>query len=71
MTGVCDACGGELYRRDDDQPETVKQRLIEYHKQTAPVVEFYRSRGKLCTVDGEATPDEVFQSLTGCMGAEA
>jgi len=71
VEGVCDACGGELYRRDDDKPETVRQRLVEYNKLTAPVVEFYRKRGDLQSVNGNASPDEVFQSLTQLMGAEA
>ena len=44
---VCDQCGGELYQRDDDQPETVRHRLEVYADQTAPLIEFYTSRGQL------------------------
>lgn len=50
--GVCDRCGGELTIRKDDMPETVKHRLEIYHQQTEPLVEFYKNRGKLKTVDG-------------------
>lgn len=45
--GVCDRCGGELVTRKDDEPATVLDRLKAYHEQTEPLVEFYRSRGKL------------------------
>ncbi|MGN0975646.1 MAG: adenylate kinase [Gemmiger sp.] len=45
--GVCDRCGGELVIRKDDEPATVLDRLKAYHEQTEPLVEFYRSRGKL------------------------
>ena len=40
--GVCDECGGELYQRDDDRPETVRARLRVYHEQTAPLIDYYR-----------------------------
>ena len=51
--GVCDKCGGELYQRDDDKPETVGRRLEVYEKQTAPLIEFYRSRGLLKEISGD------------------
>ncbi|MFO7171984.1 MAG: adenylate kinase [Bacillota bacterium] len=50
--GVCDRCGGELVHRSDDNPETVRARLAEYHAKTAPLIEYYRSRGLLREVDG-------------------
>ena len=62
-SGVCDACGGELYQREDDKPEVVRERLAVYHKQTAPLVGYYKNKGVLTTVDGERTPDEVFKDL--------
>lgn len=43
--GICDACGSELVLRDDDKPETVKNRLDVYHKQTQPLIDFMRQRG--------------------------
>ena len=50
--GVCDACGGELYQRDDDKPETVRARLKVYHQQTSPLIDYYRQAGLLVEVDG-------------------
>ncbi|MDP6059359.1 MAG: adenylate kinase [Pirellulaceae bacterium] len=57
--GVCDACGGELYERDDDKAEVVTQRIQIYSDETEPVVEYYRSGGKLREIDGEASIDVV------------
>ena len=51
--GVCDRCGGGLIIRKDDEPETVLERLDVYHKQTAPLIEFYSQRGVLSTVKGQ------------------
>ena len=42
--GICDACGGELILRDDDKPETVKQRLTVYHDRTQPLIDYYTKR---------------------------
>ena len=53
--GVCDACGAELTIRKDDQPETVRNRLAVYHKETEPLKDFYKTRGKLKTVDNQPT----------------
>lgn len=57
--GVCDACGGELYQRDDDKPETVRRRLQVYHEQTKPLVEYYEDRGLLRRVAGTGEVTEV------------
>lgn len=57
--GKCDACGTDLVMRDDDRPETVRQRLETYRKQTEPLIEYYAGRGVLVRVDGNGTPDEV------------
>ncbi len=51
--GVCDACGGELYQRDDDNPATVRARLKTFHVQTEPLIQFYRDAGRLTEVPGE------------------
>jgi adenylate kinase len=61
--GVCDACGAKLIIRDDDRPETVRQRLKTYTEQTAPLVDYYRRQGLLVRVDGGGTPDEVRSRL--------
>lgn len=59
-SGVCDVCGGtEFIRREDDKAETVKARLEAYHRQTAPLLPYYKARGVLKTVDGMAPIDEV------------
>lgn len=52
-------CNGEIYQRDDDAPESVQQRLRVYEKQTAPLLEYYRQRGSLVTVDGTGAPESV------------
>ncbi len=63
--GICDACGGELYLRDDDREDTVRRRLEVYRRLTEPVVDHYRSCGLLRRVDGLAPPDAVYRSLLG------
>ena len=67
--GVCDACGSELVLRDDDKPETVKNRLKVYHEQTQPLIDYYKEKGVLHTVDGTQTMEAVFQSITKILGA--
>ena len=51
--GICNVCGGELVIRKDDEPETVMNRLKVYHKQTEPLKDYYKSCGKLITVEGQ------------------
>ncbi len=53
VEGKCDFCGGELTIRADDAPETVKNRLLTYHRDTEPLKAFYAERGKLRTVDNQ------------------
>lgn len=62
--GICDACGGELYQRADDQEATVKNRLDVYLAQTKPLIDYYKEKGKLLMVDGQQDIDEVFQNIT-------
>jgi adenylate kinase len=57
--GVCDRCGGELYQRDDDKPETVRHRLEVYSEQTAPLIEFYAGRKQLVKIDALGTVEDV------------
>ena len=59
----CDRCGGKLVQRADDTEETVLERLRVYQAQTAPLSDYYESRGQLVAVDGDRAPDEVFQAL--------
>lgn len=69
VEGVCDACGGQLYRRADDEPAAVRKRLEVYHEQTAPLESFYEQRGLLVSVDGGKSVEEVskdIESLLSC-----
>jgi adenylate kinase len=57
--GVCDACGGELYQRDDDSEETVRKRLEVYHTQTEPIIDYYKTQGLVVTISALGKVDEV------------
>lgn len=61
--GICDTCGMELILRDDDKPETVQNRLNVYHTQTQPLIDFYRKKGILQTVDGTVDMKDVFAAI--------
>lgn len=61
--GVCDACGGELYRRSDDTEETARRRLAVYMRQTHPVVHYYAQDGRLFSIDGVRPIDQVFADV--------
>ena len=61
---ICDICGGEVIQRPDDTEAAIKRRLDLYEVQTAPLVKRYRLQGKLITVRGDGTPDEVTDRIT-------
>ncbi|WP_254840402.1 adenylate kinase [Natronomonas marina] len=61
--GVCDECGGDLVQRDDDNEETVEERLDVFEENTQPVIEYYDEEGELVRIDGEGTPEEVWADL--------
>jgi len=63
VVGKCDKCGGELYQRPDDKPETVKKRLDVYFAETAPLIDYYRRQSKLLEVEGEGSVAEVTQRI--------
>jgi len=65
--GKCDVCGEELYVRDDDKPEVIKNRLAQYKDKTSPLVEWYDERGLLERVDGSAAPDDVYEDVRALM----
>jgi adenylate kinase len=67
VPGVCDICGSELYQRDDDTRETAMKRVAAFHEQTKPIVDYYRSRGALCEVDGNKPVQEVTRHLLNCL----
>jgi len=68
VKGRCDKCGGELYQRPDDNPETVKRRLEVYFKETAPLIDYYTDAGKLVEVAGEEDAGEVGRRLLAALG---
>ena len=65
---VCPTCGGEMYQRDDDKPETIENRLSVYEKNTAPLVEYYRGQGLLKTIDGDQSMEAVYASAKEALG---
>lgn len=69
VAGKCDKCGGELYQRADDAEETVQKRLDVYVAQTAPLIEYYASAGKLAEVNGEQGIEQVGRDLIAAIEA--
>jgi len=59
--GVCDRCGGRLFQREDDRPESIRVRLEAYDRSTAPLIDFYDRLGLLVQVGAIGTPDEIFE----------
>ena len=68
VEGVCDNCGEKLILRQDDKPETVKNRLSVYHAQTQPLIDFYNKKGVLAEVDGTKDMDDVFNAIVNILG---
>ena len=68
VEGVCDACGEKLILRDDDKPETVKNRLSVYHEQTQPLIDYYNKAGVLAEVDGTKDMEDVFKDIVNILG---
>jgi len=63
IDGVCDVDGGELYQRDDDKPETVRNRLYVYYKQTSQLIGYYYAKGMLVEIDGRQSIEQVQSEL--------
>ena len=68
VEGICDKCGAELILRDDDKPETVKNRLNVYHEQTQPLIDYYTGKNVLHEVDGTKEMEEVFSAIVSILG---
>jgi adenylate kinase len=66
--GVCDKCGGELYQRDDDNEETVGNRLKVYSDQTQPLIDYYQNKGLLRPVDGVGDIPAIFDRVVLVLG---
>ena len=67
--GVCDECGAELTQREDDSEDVVRERIRVYEENTEPVVTHYRESGELIEVDGEQSPEEVWEELREAIDA--
>jgi adenylate kinase len=61
VADVCDNCGGKLFLREDDRPESVRVRMAAYEKSTRPLIKFYQERGLLVPIVAGGTPEETFQ----------
>jgi len=68
LEGICDKDGGKLLQRADDSEETIRQRLLAYEKQTAPLIEYYRRKGLLQEVDGNGEPERIAKELIDFLG---
>ncbi|NLO27050.1 MAG: adenylate kinase [Actinobacteria bacterium] len=66
--GVCDACGGELYQRDDDTETTVRNRLEVYGRQTEPLIDYYDKAGVVARIDGAQLPDVTYKDIRAALG---
>lgn len=66
--GICDKCGEALYMRDDDRPETVKQRLDVFHEVSEPLIKYLDQKKILHTVDGTKDIEEIFQDIVAILG---
>jgi len=65
--GQCGQCDGELYQRNDDNEETVRNRLGVYTRQTEPLMEYYRPAGRLVSIEGCESPEGVFEAIKGAV----
>jgi len=61
--GICDRCGGMLYQRDDDKEETIRVRLKEYERQTAPLIQYYQLHNTLRSIQGVGEQNQVFEQI--------
>ena len=65
---TCPKCAGEMYQRDDDKPETIKNRLDVYEKSTSPLVDYYRGQGLLKSVNGDQARETVYGDVKEALG---
>jgi len=65
IEGLCDRCGGHLYQREDDRPESIAVRLDAYERSTAPLIQFYRELGLLLPIVAKGSPDEIMARTVG------
>jgi adenylate kinase family enzyme len=67
VEGICDQCGTALVIRKDDNPETVRDRLVVYHRQTEPLIAYYREKGLLRVIDGNQGPENNAKAFLAAM----
>ena len=68
VEGICDVCGSEVVQRKDDREDTVRERLDVYERQTQPLIDFYKEKNLLSTVDGTKAINEVFNDICELLG---
>lgn len=68
LEGICDLCGANIELRVDDAPETVSKRLALYHSETAPLIDYYMDQGKLVTIDGTKSIEEIQSDMKAALG---
>jgi len=68
VAGQCDSCGGELVTREDDTEEALAVRLRDYHEKTDPVIELFRRKEYVFTVDARSAPEVVQEQIRKCVG---
>ena len=68
VEGKCNACGADLIHRSDDQPEAINNRLDQYDKKTAPLIEFYKEQGKITDIDASGSIDESRDNIMKTLG---
>jgi adenylate kinase len=66
--GICDRCGAPLYQREDDKEETIRTRLKEYEKQTSPLIEYYRLKNTLRSIQGVSGRNLIFEQIVRLLG---
>jgi adenylate kinase len=71
VAGVCDRCGTKLVQRDDDRPETVRRRLMVYHKNTEELIPHYRAQGLLREVAGDGEIEQIYENILKALKAPA
>jgi len=68
--GICDRCGGTLYQREDDREETIRTRLKEYQKQTAPLIRYYQDKQLLRLIQGVGGQNQIFEQVVRVLSAK-
>lgn len=68
VSGKCDSCKSELYQRDDDKEETIRNRLKTFNTQTKPLIEYYSKKNLLVNLDAEKEPDKIFKNCVEKLG---